>query len=763
MKTSSILIFLLLSSSILSQETGRLLGIITATDSGDSLANVNVSIAGTSLGASSNAKGAYLISNIPAASYTVIFSSMGFKQDTVQNVLIEAGQTKRLDVRLQPTVLNMSSVEIEANRLVTLEPELTSPGEQRLNPRAVPNIPGAYDDLNRVVELLGGALSSGDYTGAYAVRGGSLDQNVVFMDGIIVPNPFRMRLMLGGGFSLVNSSTINSANFYTGHFPGQYGDFLSSVMSINTRQGRRDRFGAGASIDFIQTKVALEGPLPGKKGSWLASMRRSYLDVFARPYAQNQTTLPYMFDFDAKLVYDLTENTRLSYKLLYADEATKMIAQTDQEIEMDESAKLNMHMLALESRLSDRTSTSFRAAFYEETFDYNLFADKSDPYAAAGEFGSRIKSFNAHQALSIKLYDNHHLSQGIDVASQKSRLDLQSNAVNIDFTRRHLPPDMLFNRNTGHIGTYVDYTATWLPQFESTLGMRYDYDELIQKDDVSGKLSLLYRIDPDTKVHAFVGNVFQYPTAMSVFTRDLPLNLNFHPERLDSETAIHYTLGFDRYWGYNISTRLEMYYKTYNRLLLPQDRANYLPDNTGEGYAKGFDLIIEKARGANGIFSGLLSYSFGKSEYRDRNEMVWIPFNYDRRHGFNLLADVTIYRGLGATAAWRYHTGLPFNEITGYIWHVDYQSRFVKSALNDQRYSDYSRFDLRLNYRTTLGASRVLVYLDFLNLFNQRNIYERMYYVLDSDNEDESETRTFKYATIYNMPFIPSLGVSIWY
>lgn len=752
-----------LLSTAFSKERCRLLGIVTHAETGDSLQDVNVSIAETTFGASSNAKGAYLIDNVPAGIYSVIFASVGFQADTLHDIILTPGQTKRVDARLQPTALRMHAVEIEGNRLLKLEPDISRAGAPAIHPQAVESIAGTFNDVNRTVRLLSGVVSSGDYTGAYALRGGSLDQNAVFLDGICIPNPYRMRLLLGGGFGLFNTSTISQAQFYTGHFPGQYGDFLSSVLNIESRNGRRDRFGVGGSIDLLQSHFALEGPLPGKKGTWLVSARRSYLDLIAKPYANKQSALPYMFDLDGKLVYDLSENTQLTYKLLHADEGTKMIAEAEQDIEIEQDARLNLQVLGLESRLSNNTRAIFRTALFKENFYYKLFADKSDPAAASGNYMSKISSLTVHQAFTIALNKQHQFSPGLYASSETSRLDLETNVVGVDFTRRDVPPDIRFDQNSGHIGAYIDYTVKIVQPLETTLGIRYDYDELIKKDDVSGKVSAAYNISPQMKIDAFWGNVLQYPNAMTIFTRDVPLNFADHPERLSAECATHYVLGVDRQWGYDISTRFELYYKDFTRLLLPQDRVDYLAHNSGHGYAKGFDLVLEKAKGPRGRLSGLLSYSFAKSEYRDNYNKIWIPFNYDRRHGVSAMLDVAILSHWGINTVWRYDSGLPYNEISGYTWHLFDRSRYVKSTWNERRYPDYSRVDVRLSYRSRWKSSRVMVYLDFINLFNQQNIYERMYYTLDTENNDGSVTKSFHNATIYTMPFIPSLGLSIWY
>ncbi|MBN1560035.1 TonB-dependent receptor [candidate division KSB1 bacterium] len=755
-----LLVLIFLTTPVFSQatqEAGRILGIITHAETGDSLKDVTIVVIGATHSTQSNAKGAYLITNAPTGKQTVVFSCRGFSADTVQCEIF-AGRYTRVDARLSPMPARRRLVAIADSHFVTYHPHATQPGRRNVNPVAADRLAGAFDDLHRVVGHAGGQLSS-DYTAAYCVRGG-LPENHLYLDGLLLPNPYRLRLLFGGAFGLLNPATINSAHLYNGFFPGQYGDVLSSAFVVNSRDGRRDRFGAGGSYDLFQTTLVLEGPFPGKGGSWLMAARRSYVDLLVNPFLDNQK-LPYMFDMDSKLVYDLSANTRLAYKMLYEDEATAMIAETDQDIEVSERGKLNMHMLALESQLSQYANMAVRTSCFDQTFDYSLYADRSDSAAAFQDFNSRVRGINLLQTLSLA-FKNHRLAQGFFLSSETSALGLWANTVNIEFTRRSLPPPMQVDNESTNIGAYVDYSADITKQLESTIGVRYDHCDLYEQNDVSGKVSLAYRFSTDTQVYAYWGVVHRSPDVIAAYVGDLPLNFQ-NAHQLQSERAVHYILGFDRAWSANILTRVELYYKSLNRLLLPQDRINYAPLNSGEGYVRGFDFSLEKIKGANGRLSALLTYSYSKGEYRDTREMIWIPFNYDRRHSLGVMADLALSKEWGVNGVWRYSSGLPYNDVSGYTWQVYDRSRYMKATHNEQRYPAHSRVDMRLYYHTPWKKSRLMVYLDIINLFNQKNIVERMYYTDDTDNIDGSKTKAFKYATIYTIPFIPSIGLSLFY
>ena len=190
--------------------TASLSGRIISSETQRPLKGANVVIKDTDLGAATDDSGYYSIRSIPAGFYTIQISHIGY-QSHEANVHLNQDANKRLDFELIPTIVKLNSVEIEAERLwdkyVT---DVSLVGVQRMKPDQIVTIPGAFDDPARAVQIMSGVSGGGDFSSFLAVRGGSPDQNLVVMDGVVIPNPYRFRLAMGGGLSIFNLNTINN-------------------------------------------------------------------------------------------------------------------------------------------------------------------------------------------------------------------------------------------------------------------------------------------------------------------------------------------------------------------------------------------------------------------------------------------------------------------------------------------------------------------------------------------------------------------------
>jgi hypothetical protein len=103
-------------AQITGENTGQLAGKVTDADNGGALIGTNVIIDGTQLGAAVDVDGNYLVKNITAGAYTVRFSLVGYAAKTVNNVVVEAGQTAKIDVILKEEVIQGEEVVVEATR-----------------------------------------------------------------------------------------------------------------------------------------------------------------------------------------------------------------------------------------------------------------------------------------------------------------------------------------------------------------------------------------------------------------------------------------------------------------------------------------------------------------------------------------------------------------------------------------------------------------------------------------------------------------------
>ena len=148
-----------------------------------------------------------------------------------------------------------------------------APGTETVQPAQVLRTPGALDNVFRTLQTMPGVAATEEFGSRLAVRGGAPDQNLTVMDGVEVHDPFR----LFGLTSAFNPEIIQGFELATGGFSVKYGDRLSSLLSVENRDGTRERpFAGSGSLSITDGNIVLEGKLPGSvPGSWLVTGRRT--------------------------------------------------------------------------------------------------------------------------------------------------------------------------------------------------------------------------------------------------------------------------------------------------------------------------------------------------------------------------------------------------------------------------------------------------------------------------------------------------------
>lgn len=263
--------------------------------------------------ARAGADGAFVLRGIPAGTWTVRATGLGHHPAEVMAV-IPPGATLRLDLSLvaRPVTLERVRVQGDAPATVPLA-DPAGPGATRMDAEALRATPAVFErDVMRAVQALPSVAAGSDFSSAPYIRGGSPDQTLVTLDGIPLYNPYH----LGGLFSAVDPDAVESVDVLAGAFPASVGDRAAGAMDIRTREGGTDRIRSTGAIGLISTRVGLDGPLPGGRGSWLLSGRRTYVDALTsavRGAGVIEGSFPYAFqDAHLKLAYPLGHGGRLT-------------------------------------------------------------------------------------------------------------------------------------------------------------------------------------------------------------------------------------------------------------------------------------------------------------------------------------------------------------------------------------------------------------------------------------------------------------------
>ena len=254
------------------QRIGTVRGVVTDSTSGEALAYGNAVIEELNIGSSTDSKGYFIITSVPAnKNYRLTVSYIGYQKKTIY---IFIGENKITEVRFElvPKELQLETIEKIGEKVI--EENATDLGLHRIALKDLEMLPkGVETDIFRSLQYLPGVSATGDFSAKYYVRGGSSDQNLVLLDGVTIYNPFHAL----GIFSVVDPEMINSAEFYKGGFPPEHGGRLSSILNIVTKEGNKFNFGGKASLSFLTAKALIEGPIPD--GSFIVTGRKNYSSI----------------------------------------------------------------------------------------------------------------------------------------------------------------------------------------------------------------------------------------------------------------------------------------------------------------------------------------------------------------------------------------------------------------------------------------------------------------------------------------------------
>ena len=139
----------------------------------------------------------------------------------------------------------------------------------------------------RAAHIFPGVVAS-DYSARFSVRGGEKDDILVRLDGMELFDPYHLQ-DFGGAVSLVGLDLIQRVELLMGGFPAEYGDKMSGVFDITTKEGNIEKVSANFGLDLINTTAMVEGPL-SEKGSWRLSARRGYVDLILAMMISMRTT-----------------------------------------------------------------------------------------------------------------------------------------------------------------------------------------------------------------------------------------------------------------------------------------------------------------------------------------------------------------------------------------------------------------------------------------------------------------------------------------
>ena len=471
------------------------------------------------------------------------------------------------------------------------------------NPEELRRDAGSAGDISRALYVVPGIVRADDEANDLIVRGGSPAENGFYIDNIFIPNinHFPQQGASGGNVSMLNMDFIENIEVFTGGFDASYGNKLSSVFDIAYREGNRERVNGQLNLSAIGYGAQVEGPMPGKRGAWMLSANRSYLDLISK-LMDSDNPADY-YDLHGKATYDLGGRDKLTLLAIGGSSRTEYDNDT-RELFSYATAGLNWRHLWGDKGYSD-TSVSWS------------FLDGTENEYWEGE-GVHEQYDYSNRWLTLRNVNHLRLSAG-------HRLEFGAEAQNVRF-RNWDDFDNAVTRLSGtSAGAFATYLVQLFPNFSLSAGARVDYVPLSERFHLSPRLSFSWGLTKRLTMNGAYG-IFYQQMPLFLIKQD-PANA-----ALPDPRARHLVLGFKYLLGKDVQLTLEAYDKQYSdHPMSPAYPYWFVIDDVngdetasgttdalvGEGraYARGVELTLQKKISKK--LYGLVNLTYYRARYRD--------------------------------------------------------------------------------------------------------------------------------------------------
>ena len=777
-------------SFLLAQPVHQVKGTVIDKSSRQPLEFINVMIVGLNKGGVTNAEGKFSIGQVPPGIYRLQASAIGYKTVTTPEYILS---TRDLHIQIE---MEENQTELEGVT-VTASPfrrDIESPVSLRtIGLQEIEKSPGANRDISRIVQSYPGvAFSPIGYRNDLIVRGGSPSENRFYLDGVEIPNinHFSTQGASGGPVGILNADLIREVNFYTGAFPTDKGNALSSVLDFKLRDGDMERNSLKATLGASEVSLASNGHL-GKKTSYLVSVRQSYLqflfDMLGLPF------LPTFTDAQFKLKTRFDARNELTVLGLGGIDKMKLNTKADDED--------NEYILSYLPKIQQETFTL--GAVYR----HYAGAHVQSVVASHSYLNNRNTKYQQNDES-----DPEHLMLRLRSTEQNTQLRLENSSSfrnwkvtvgtsldysqysNTTFQKVYTDRAQTFDYHTylgimrwGLFGT-VNYTSID-ERFTASLGLRADannYSAAMKdlSDQLSPRLSLSYQLTEHWSLSGNAGLYYQLPpyTALG-FKNNNGLYANKYALRYMQVSQGSVGLNWRK--GDTFEVSVEGFYKDYDKI--PLSVADGIPLTCkGNDYGViGNELLTSTAQGrsygAELLLKWLIakklnlasSFTLFKSEYRTDKESEYIASAWDNRFIFNLRGTYNLPRHWSVGMKVSCIGGAPYTPYNAdksslvTAWNAQGKPYYDYTRYNEERLPAFTQVDIRIDKTFYLKRCMLGFYIDLQNIagskLKQADVLMSTGVIKNPDAPIAEQRYVMKSLKQESGTLLPTLGITFEY
>ena len=790
MKKNVLLLLLLgLLTTVSAQPTHRIKGTVIDKASRQPLEFINVLVLGLGRGGVTDAEGHFNIGEVPPGIYRLQASAVGYKTILTPEYIVS---TKDLTIQIE-TEENLTELE---GVTVTASPFRRDPespvGLRVIGLQEIEKSPGANRDISRIVQSYPGvAFSPAGYRNDLIVRGGSPSENRFYLDGVEIPNinHFSTQGASGGPVGIINADLIREVNFYTGAFPTDRGNAMSSVLDFKLRDGDMERNSLKATLGASEVSLASNGHI-GKKTSYLVSVRQSYLqflfDMLGLPF------LPTFTDAQFKLKTRFNANNELTILGLGGIDNMKLNTKLD-----GEKAE---YILSYLPKIQQETFTL--GAVYRHyagihvqsvVVSYSYLNNRNTKYlnndeSSTDNLSLKLRSVEQETKFRIEntsTFGNWKINFG-------ANLDY-SQYTNTTFQRVYIDEGRTFDYHTylgmwrwGIFGT-INY-ATTDERFTASLGVRTDANNFSSGmkgmgDQLSPRLSLSYRLTDGLYLSGNAGLYYQLPPYTGLGFKDN--NGAWVNKYLRYMSVSQESLGLSWHPGNTFELSAEGFYKQYDKI--PFSIADGIPlackgndygvignealSSTAQGRAYGIEILMKWLIAKKLNLAS--SFTLFKSEYRNNKQSEYIASAWDNRYIFNMSGTYNFPHNWSLGMKISCIGGAPYTpydvEKSSLVtaWNAQGRPYYDYTKYNTGRLPTFGQLDVRVDKTFYLKRCMLGFYIDLQNVTNSKFKQPDILMstgVIENPSAPMAEQRyKMKYITQKSGTLMPTLGITFEY
>lgn len=709
----------------------------------------NVIIFQTNIGSASNFDGEFKFTGVKPGFVKIQVSAVGFQTYISPELMVSNARTVNIEIPLVEANIQLDEVVVKPSAFRKTE---ESPVSLRvIGVQEIEKIPGANRDISKVIQSFPGVASTPAQRNDVIVRGGGPSENSFFLDDVEIPNinHFATQGASGGPVGIINVDFVREVNLYSGAFPANRGDALSSVIEFKQKDGNSEKLEVQGSLGSSEVALTFDGPV-GEKTSFIFSARRSYLQLLFS--VLDLPFLPTFNDAQFKVKTRFNKKNELTLIGLGAYDVSELNLDANE-------TDLQKYILGF-LPVNEQWGYTVGAV-------YKHYRDKS--------YGTWVVSRSYLNNYLYKYQDN------IEVDSLLTFDYLSTEAENKFRYENTTRTDNGFKFNIGAGLEYAQYSNnTFRKDFVGlnpvitdydvkldfwkwsvfgqvskdfyqkrlvlSLGLRSDANDYSSSmsnlaDQISPRFSASYKLLPDFSVNFNTGRYYQLPAYTTLgFSNGTGEFLN-KQNGLKYISVDHLVAGFEYLPTEQSFLSIEGFFKFYRDYPFSLNDSIALANKGADFGTFGDEQVLSIAEGRSyGVeflarhkdllgFNTVLSYTLVRSEFKEFDDNLnftsdYIASSWDNIHLLNITATRDLRRNWQFGFKWRFVGGTPYTPIdknkTSNIaaWDAKGQEYLDFTQFNTLRLDPFHQLDVRIDKQYYYKKWSLMLYLDIQNLYN---------------------------------------------